>query len=58
MHSADNLAEMRTKFHIIQVKLIMSVLCFTVLHCAISQSSYNLLQSYNLTLLQSYNFQV
>ena len=28
-----------------------------VLHCAISQS-YNLLQSYNLTLLQSYNFQV
>ena len=30
VHSADKLAEMRTKFHIIQAKLIMSVLCFTV----------------------------
>ena len=30
VHSADKLAEMRTKFHIIQVKLIMSVWCFTV----------------------------
>ena len=32
VHSADKLAEMRTKFHIIQAKLIMSVWCFTV-HC-------------------------
>ena len=30
VHSADKLAEMRTKFHIIQAKLIMSVWCFTV----------------------------
>ena len=30
MHSADKLAEMRTKFHVIQAKLIMSVWCFTV----------------------------
>ena len=30
MHSADKLAKMRTKFHIIQAKLIMSVWCFTV----------------------------
>ena len=32
VHSADKLAEMRTKFHVIQAKLIMSVWCFTV-HC-------------------------
>ena len=32
VHSADKLAEMRAKFHIIQAKLIMSVWCFTV-HC-------------------------
>ena len=32
MHSADKLAEMQTKFHVIQAKLIMSVWCFTV-HC-------------------------
>ena len=30
VHSADTLAEMQTKFHIIQAKLIMSVWCFTV----------------------------
>ena len=30
LHSADKLAEMWTKFHVIQVKLIMSVWCFTV----------------------------
>ena len=30
VHSADKLAEMRTKFHVIQAKLIMSVWCFTV----------------------------
>ena len=30
VQSADKLAEMRTKFHIIQAKLIMSVWCFTV----------------------------
>ena len=30
MHSADKLAEMRTKFHVIQAKLIMSVWCFTL----------------------------
>ena len=30
VHSADKLAEMRTKFHIIQAKLVMSVWCFTV----------------------------
>ena len=30
VHSADKMAEMRTKFHVIQVKLIMSVYCFTV----------------------------
>ena len=30
VHSADKLAEMRTKFHIIQAKLITSVWCFTV----------------------------
>ena len=30
VHSADKLPEMRTKFHIIQAKLIMSVWCFTV----------------------------
>ena len=30
VHNADKLAEMRTKFHIIQAKLIMSVWCFTV----------------------------
>ena len=30
VHSADKLAKMRTKFHIIQAKLIMSVWCFTV----------------------------
>ena len=29
MHSVDKLAEMRTKFHVIQVKLIMSIWCFT-----------------------------
>ena len=32
VHSADKLTEMRTKFHVIQAKLIMSVWCFTV-HC-------------------------
>ena len=30
LHSADKLAKMRTKFHVIQAKLIMSVWCFTV----------------------------
>ena len=30
VHSADKLAKMRTIFHIIQAKLIMSVWCFTV----------------------------
>ena len=30
VHSADKLAEMRTKFHVIQAKLIISVWCFTV----------------------------
>ena len=30
VHSADKLAEMRTKFHVIQAKLIMSVWCVTV----------------------------
>ena len=30
VHSADKLAEMWTKFHIIQAKLIMSAWCFTV----------------------------
>ena len=34
VHSADKLAEMRTKFHVIQAKLIMSVWGFTV-HCAL-----------------------
>ena len=33
VHSADKLAEMRTKFRVKQAKLIMSVWCFTV-HCA------------------------
>ena len=33
MHIADKLAEMRTKFHVIQAKLIMSVWCFTVHWC-------------------------
>ena len=33
VHSEDKLAKMQTKFHVIQVKLIMSVWCFTV-HCA------------------------
>ena len=33
VHSADKLAEMRTKFHVIQAKLIMSVWCFTVHWC-------------------------
>ena len=32
VHIGDKLAEMRTKFHVIQAKLIMSVWCFTV-HC-------------------------
>ena len=36
VHSADKLAEMRTKFHVIQAKLIMSVWCFTV-HCDIGE---------------------
>ena len=30
VHSADKLAKMRTKFHFIQAKLIMSIWCFTV----------------------------
>ena len=30
VHSADKLDEMRTKFNVIQAKLIMSVWCFTV----------------------------
>ena len=30
VHSADKLAEMRTKFHVIQAKQIMSVWCVTV----------------------------
>ena len=30
VHSADKLAEMRTKFQVIQAKLIMSVWCVTV----------------------------
>ena len=34
VHSADKLAKMRTKFHFIQAKLIMSVWCFTV-HCCL-----------------------
>ena len=34
VHSADKLAEMRTKFHVIQAKMIMSIWCFTVhWHC-------------------------
>ena len=36
VHSADELAEMRTKFHAIQAKLIMSVWRFTV-HCYIAE---------------------
>ena len=32
VHSADKLAKMRTKFHFIQAKLIMSVWCLNV-HC-------------------------
>ena len=32
VHSADKVAEMWTKLHVIQAKLIMSVWCFTV-HC-------------------------
>ena len=32
VHSEDKLAEIRTKFHVIQAKLIMSAWCFTV-HC-------------------------
>ena len=38
VHSADKLAEMRTKFHIIQAKLIMSVWCFTV-QCSSDQDA-------------------
>ena len=40
--SADKLAEIRTKFHIIQAKLIISLLPM-VLHCALflSPKSYN-----------------
>ena len=38
VQSADKLAEMRTKFHVIQVKLIMPVWCFTV-QCDPSVSS-------------------
>ena len=34
VHSADKLAEKRTKFHVIQAKLIMSIWCM-VLHCAL-----------------------
>ena len=40
MHSADKLAEMRTKFHVIEAKLIMSVWCFTV-HCYHSLKMWN-----------------
>ena len=36
VHNADKLAEMRTKFHIIQAKLIMSVWCFTVQCCPLN----------------------
>ena len=32
VHSSDKLAKMWTKFHVIEMKLIMSVWCFTV-HC-------------------------
>ena len=38
VHSADKLAEMRTKFHVIQAKLIMFVWCFTV-QCHVMYSS-------------------
>ena len=34
VHIKDKLAEMRTKFHVIQAKLIMSVWYFTV-HCSL-----------------------
>ena len=39
VHSVDKLAKMRTTFHVIQAKLIMSVWCFTLLHCALRPTS-------------------
>ena len=44
VHSADKMAEMRTKFHVIQVKLIMSVWGFTV-HWSLATAGYNWLHT-------------
>ena len=46
VHSADKLAKMQTKFHVIQAKLIMSIWCFTVHCCFCGELGFSFLASF------------